>query len=167
MPAQRIILGIGLAILLVISAASIGLDLKSRTDNASLDQALVVLAKLSDLRPQLRRMESAARGFALTGEQEFAREYRDASDAIRSALDSLLEAVKANPGEQRLIEETKALIARQIDANDELVRLRNAGDQAGIADLVRKEDRASASAIAGNLEKAVAEERRLLSVRRT
>ena len=33
MPSQRIILGIGLAILLVIGAASIGLDLKSRADN--------------------------------------------------------------------------------------------------------------------------------------
>src|SRR5262245_628473 len=140
MPSQRIILGIGLAILLVISAASIGLDLKSRTDNASVDQALVVLAKLSDMRPQLRRVESAARGFALTGELEFASEYRDASDAILSALDSLIETVKANLGEKRLIEETKALIARQIEVNGELIRLRNAGDHAGIADLVSKED---------------------------
>jgi PAS domain S-box-containing protein len=166
MPSQRIILGIGLAILLVIGAASIGLDLKSRTDNASVDQALVVLAKLSDMRPQLRGVESAARGFALTGDQEFAREYRDASGAILSALDSLIETVKANPDEKRLIEETKAHFVRQIDFNGEMIRLRNAGDQAGIADLVRREDRASVAAIIGNLEKAVAEERRLLVARR-
>jgi len=61
MPSQRIILGIGLAILLIIGAASIGLDFKSRSDNATVDRALGILPKLSDLRPQLRRAESAAR----------------------------------------------------------------------------------------------------------
>ena len=64
MPSQRIILGIGLAILLLIGAASIGLDLKSRSDTASVDRALEVLKRISDLRPLLRSAESAARGFA-------------------------------------------------------------------------------------------------------
>ena len=97
MPSQRIILGIGLAILLIIGAASIGLDLKSRSDTASVDHALGMLAKISDMRPMLHRAESAARGFALTGDQEFATEYHAASEAILPALDSLIEAVKANP----------------------------------------------------------------------
>ena len=108
MPSQRIILGIGLAILLIIGAASIGLDLKSRSDNASVDRALGILGKLSDMRPLLRR----ARAFALTGDQQFAREYREASDAILPALAALIEAVKANPTEKQLIEETKALVER-------------------------------------------------------
>ena len=85
MPSQRIILGIGLAILLLIGAASIGLDLMSRSDSASVDRALGILSKISDMRPLLRRAESAARAFALTGDQQFAREYRDASDTILSA----------------------------------------------------------------------------------
>src|SRR5882724_2295477 len=97
MPSQRITLGIGLAILLVIGAASIGLDLKSRADTAVIDQALVVLGRISDMRPLLRRAESAARGFAVTGDQEFAREYREASEALLPALDRLIETVKANP----------------------------------------------------------------------
>jgi len=71
MPSQRIILGIGLAILLLIGAASIGLDLKSRADTASVDHALEVLKRISDIRPLLRRAESAARGFALTGNPDF------------------------------------------------------------------------------------------------
>jgi hypothetical protein len=40
MPSQRIILGIGLAILLVISSASIGMDIKARSDIASVDQTV-------------------------------------------------------------------------------------------------------------------------------
>ncbi|MDE5458920.1 response regulator [Bradyrhizobium sp. CSA112] len=166
MPSQRIILGIGLAILLIIGAASISLDLKSRSDNASVDRALGILGKLSDMRPLLRRAESAARAFALTGDQEFAREYREASDAILPALAALIEAVKANPTERQLIEETKALVERQIAVNGELIRLRTAGDGAAVAALVGQEDRAAAAAIAGNLEKAVAEERRQLFARR-
>src|SRR6478609_10198174 len=79
MPPQRIILGTGLAILLLIGAASIGLDLKSRSDTASVDSALEVLKKISDLRPLMRSAASAARGFAVTGNPEFAKEHRDAS----------------------------------------------------------------------------------------
>ena len=114
------------------------------------------------MRPQLRRAESAARAFALTGDQQFAREYREASDAILPALAALIEAVKANPTEKQLIEETKALVERQVAINGELIRLRTAGDAAAVAALVGQEDRAATAAIAGNLEKAVAEERRLL-----
>jgi CHASE3 domain sensor protein len=166
MPSQRIILGIGLAILLVIGAASIGLDLKSRSDTASVDRALGILSKISDMRPHLRRAESAARAFALTGDQEFAREYREASDAILPALATLIEAVKDNPTEKQLIEQTRTLVERQIAVNGELIRLRNAGDSAGAAALVGQEDREATVAIAANLAKAVAEERRQLFARR-
>jgi PAS domain S-box-containing protein len=165
-PSQRIILGIGLAILLIISAASIGLDLMSRSDSASSDRASGILAKISDMRPMLRRAESAARAFALTGDQQFAREYRDASDTILPALAALIEAVKDNPTETRLIEEANALVERQIALNGELIRFKIAGDDAAVAALVGQQDRATTAAIAANLEKAVAEERRLLAARR-
>ena len=101
MPSQRIILGIGLAILLVIGAASIGLDIKSRPDTASVDHALAVLSKISDMRPLLHRAESTARSFALTGDQEFATEYHHTSGAILPALDRLIETVHDSPGERR------------------------------------------------------------------
>ena len=65
-----------------------------------------------------------------------------------------------------MIEDTRALVERQIAVNGELIRLRSAGDNAGAAALVGQEDRAATAAIAGNLEKAVAEERRLLNARR-
>ena len=166
MPSQRIILGIGLAILLVIGAASIGLDLKSRSDAAAVDRALGILSKISDMRPLLRRAESAARAFAISGDQEFAREYRQASDAILPALAALIEAVKDNPTEKQLIEETNALVERQVTVNGELIRRRIMGDTAAFAALVGQEDRAATAAIAGNLEKTVAEERRQLFARR-
>jgi len=63
MPSQRAIIGIGLAILLSISAASIGLDVKSRIDAAAVSQTLGMLRKFADIQLLLRRSESAARGF--------------------------------------------------------------------------------------------------------
>ena len=118
------------------------------------------------MRPLLRRTESAARAFALTGDQQFASEYREASDTILPAFAALTDAVKDSPTEKRLIEEANALVERQIAVNGELIRFETAGDDAAVAALVGQEDRAATAAIAGNLEKAVAEERRLLFARR-
>ena len=167
MPSQRIILGTGLAILLVIGAASIGLDIKSRSDTASVDHALGIAAKnLGHAAAAAPGRERGARPSRSPAIRNSPRNTASASDAILPALDGLIETVKDNPSEKRLIEETKALVERQIAINGELIRLRNAGDNAGIAALVGREDRAATAAIAGNLEKAVAEERRLLVARR-
>ena len=65
---QRPALGIGLAILLVISATSIAGDIKTRHDAGSVDRTLDVLSRLADLRLLVYRAESAARGYALTGD---------------------------------------------------------------------------------------------------
>jgi len=167
MLSQRIILGIGLAILLLIGAASVGLDLKSRADTASVDHALEVLKRISDIRPLLRRAESAARGFALTGNPDFVKEYSESSDAILPAFDDLIRTVEGNPGETQLLEQAKALVARQIATGGELIKLKNAGDQAGIAALLANaEDGTATETISANFAKTVAEERRLLTLRR-
>ncbi|MBR1149208.1 CHASE3 domain-containing protein [Bradyrhizobium sp. JYMT SZCCT0428] len=165
---QRIILGIGLAILILIGAASIGLDLKSRADTAAVDHALEVLKRISDIRPLLRRAESAARGFALTGNPDFVKEYNESSDAILPAFDDLIKTVEGNPGQTQLLEDAKAQVARQIVTGGELIRLKNAGDQAKIAALLANdEDRKATETIGENLAKTVAEERRRLTLRRT
>ena len=47
-PTQRVILGAGLAILLIITAASIGLDVKSRFDAAWVNHTIETQKKISD-----------------------------------------------------------------------------------------------------------------------
>jgi len=166
MPSQRTILGIGLAILLLIGAASIGLDLKSRSDTVAVDHALEVLKKISDMRPLLRSAESAARGFAVSGDPDFVREHSEASAAFQAAFEDLTGAV-TTPVEIQLLDETRALVARQIAISSELIRLQAAGDRAGIAALMaRPEGRTVTEAIVTNLQKVTAEERRLLTTRR-
>src|ERR1700712_1941027 len=83
MPSQRLILGTGPEILPAISAASIGLDLKSQADATAVSRALGVLKTIPDLELLLRRAESASRGFALSKDPYFIQQHREASEGIR------------------------------------------------------------------------------------
>jgi signal transduction histidine kinase/CHASE3 domain sensor protein len=163
---QRAVLGIGLAILLCISAASIGLDLKSRSDAAWVDHTLVQLHKLSDLRLLIRQAESAARGFALSNDQDFVSEFHAASDRIPVELTELIEATRDNPQQTRLLEQSRPLIERRLAVSSERLRLQGLGDKAGL-DLLnaRTEGRAAMQAINANFDKLTTEEERLLAIR--
>ncbi|MGY4478922.1 CHASE3 domain-containing protein [Bradyrhizobium sp. USDA 3364] len=166
MASQRLILGSGLAILLVISAASIGLDVKSRSEIDSVDRTLRILKCISDARPLPRAVESAARGFALTGDASFADEFREQSTALTAAFDELTNAVKLAPEEAHLLAGTRGQVQRAIALGAELIRLRTAGDTAGAAALISAgESRALMDNVGGALDRLVTEERRLLGIR--
>jgi signal transduction histidine kinase/CHASE3 domain sensor protein/ActR/RegA family two-component response regulator len=164
MPSQRIILGIGLAILLAISAASIGFDLKSQNEAAAVSRTLGVLKKIPDIELLIRRAESAARGFALSKDPYFTTEHRNASEGIAAAFDDLIAEIKDNPAEKQLLEETKALAVRRIEISSEMIRLQTAGDTAGGLALMRRaEGRTTTEKIGANLDKAMAEVRTRLA----
>jgi len=166
MASQRLILGIGLAILLVISAASIGLDVRSRNEIEAVDRTLGILKRISDTRPLPRGVESAARAFALTGDASFADEFREQSTALTSALDGLMEAVKTAPEEAQLLAGTKGQVERGVALGAELIRLRNAGDTAGVAALISAgESRTVMDNVGAALARLVTEERRLIGLR--
>src|SRR5438874_9992795 len=166
MPSQRLILGTSLAILLVISAASIGLDFKSQSDKASVDHTVGVLQKIADARLLVRRAESVSRGFGLTRDPNFTREFQETADAIGPAFEALIAAAKDNPGQMRLFEETKALVDRRLAVSSELMRLRAAGDTAAVeAQVAKAEGRSAMALISANSDKAVAQERMLLGAR--
>jgi hypothetical protein len=62
MPAQRLLLGIGLAVVAVMSAGSVALDRTSRSEAAWVNHTLEVSKSLTDMHLLFRRAESAARG---------------------------------------------------------------------------------------------------------
>ena len=166
MPSPRLILGTSLAILLVISGTSIGLEHKSQSDKAWVDHTVGVLKKIADMRLLIRRAESAARGFALIGDPNLAAEFHRSNDAIAPAFAELLAAIGDNPAQKRLLEETRTLVERRIAISDDLIRLKGAGDTAGIAALIaRAQGRAAMETIDANFEKAQAEQRQRLAQR--
>ncbi|MBB4378350.1 signal transduction histidine kinase/CHASE3 domain sensor protein/ActR/RegA family two-component response regulator [Bradyrhizobium sp. CIR48] len=165
-PTQRVILGAGLAILLIITAASIALDVKSRSDAAWVNHTVQVQKKISDLRVLLRRAESAARGYELYRSQTLADEFQGVRVQIAPALAELKRGVRDNPDQVTLLEGTEPLALRRVEIAAEAMRLRAANDQAGIAALNSKaEGRGLMDTVMGNLDHLSADEERLLTAR--
>jgi len=166
MRSQRLTLGIGLAILLAISAASIGMDVKARADVAWVDQTLGVLSKLADLNLQVRKAESASRGFALTSDENIARDFRETAARIPPAVTELKAALSDNPAQRELLESTEPILTRRLAISAELIRLHSAGNSDGVAALIAKaEGRGAMEKVAANLDRLTAGEQRLLSLR--
>jgi PAS domain S-box-containing protein len=163
---QRLMLGIGLAVLLVISATSIAVDVKTRADSASVDHTLGVLSRIADLRLLISKAESASRGFALMGEETLATEFRDTEVRIQAVFAGLKAAVSDNPAQQELVESVEPLLTRRLAVSSEMVRLRAENDSAGIADLMaRAEGRSAMAKMVTILDQLRATEQRLLAVR--
>ena len=165
-PTQRVILGAGLAILLLITAASIGLDVKSRSDSAWVNHTVEVMKKISDLRLLVRRAESAGRGYEIYRTARFIDEFQAARSQIVPALADLKAAIGDNLNQLRLFEATEPMILRRLDIAAEALRLRAADDQAGVQALIdRAEGRGLMETLTANLEKLATGEQRMLADR--
>jgi len=165
-PSQRVILGAGLAVLLLITAASIGLDVKSRSDTAWVNHTVGVLKKVSDLRVLLRRAESAARGYEIYRSSSFNDEFQTVHAQIAPAFADLKRNMRDNPDQVALIESTEPLALRRLDIAAEAMRMRAANDEAGIAALNGKaEGRGLMDTVMGNLDRLSSGEERLLNAR--
>ncbi len=163
---QRLILGIGFAVLLAISAASVALDVKSRSDAAWVNYTLELSHSLTDLRLLFQRGESAARGYLLTGDQYFIKEYRQASDQIAPAFGELKEAIKQNTAQSQLLASSEPLVMRRLAVSSESILLHDAGDTAGVAALfARAEGRALMDSIDTKFDQLAQEGQRLLGIR--
>lgn len=165
-PTQRVILGAGLAILLIITAASIALDVKSRSDAAWVNHTIQVQRKISDLRVLLRRAESAARGFQIFHSPAFTTEFEAARAEIAPALAELKRSLRDSLDQVALLEGIEPMALRRIEIAAEAMRLRAANDEAGMAALnSRAEGRGLMQTVMGNLDQLSAQEERLLAER--
>jgi CHASE3 domain sensor protein len=162
-PSRRLLLGIGFAVLLATSAASVALDVKSRSDVAWINHTLEVSNKLTDMRLLFRRAESAARGYLLTGDQSLMEEYHRSLGRIASAFMELKEAINDNPAQLRLLANSEPLVFGRFAVTSQMILLYAAGDSAGLAALTaRAEGRALMASIGANFDQIAREEQRLL-----
>src|SRR3954465_358318 len=86
---QILLLGGALLGLVAIGAASVVLVTQSRKDNAWVVHTVEVENQLSTLLLQIRRAESAARGYLLTSEPRFLAEHEAAAATILPDVDKL------------------------------------------------------------------------------
>jgi PAS domain S-box-containing protein len=163
---QRVILGIGLAVLLIISAASISLDIKARSDAVWVTHTLEVLNKISNLRLLVRRAESASRGFALNGTAAFKNEFQESRDQLGPAFAGLKQMLHDNPAQVKSLNDTEDVVRHRLDVLARLIELKQAGDSEGINRLFAAADgRTLMQQLSENIDRMASEEQRLLASR--
>jgi PAS domain S-box-containing protein len=166
MSSQRLILVAGFVVLAMISAVSIALDVKSRSDVDWVNHTQEISGKMADLRFLFRRAEGAARGYLLTGDQKFEKEYSQSFEAVAPALTGLKEAVNDNVAQLQLLASTEPLVASRFVALSKAVVLRASGDAAATAILDLKADgRALMESVDEKFYQLAMEEQRLLAIR--
>jgi len=163
---QRVILGIGLAVLLVISAASISLDVKARSDAAWVAHTLEVMNKISEARLLVRRAESAARGFALNGAANFINEFQEVKDRIAPAFAALKEQLHDNPEQLKRINNAEEIARQRLAISSEMIEKKKIGDTDGINTMFASAGgRAFMRELNDQFDRMIAEEDHLLDVR--
>jgi len=132
---QILLLAAGLVVLTVISAGSVYLVNKAREDARWIVHTVEVTNQVSLAQLQLRRAESAQRGYLSTSLTDFQNDFEEASIQLAPALARLSQLASDNPVQKRLLDEMLPLINQRIEEfrnTIELARTQRMGDAARI-----------------------------------
>src|ERR1700682_4687469 len=99
---QILLLAAGLVVLTAISAGSVYLVNKAREDARWVVHTVESENQISFAQLQLRRAESAQRGFLLTLQPKFQTDFEEAASELTPALARLSELTRDNPVQRRL-----------------------------------------------------------------
>jgi signal transduction histidine kinase len=111
---QILLLGAALLVLVAISAASVVLVHEARKDNAKVVHTVEVENQLSTLLLQIRRAESAARGYLLTSEPRFLNEHDAAAATILPDVDKLAQLARDNPVQAENARQLRPLVEARL-----------------------------------------------------
>jgi signal transduction histidine kinase len=112
---QIILLAAGFLVLVAISATSVILVNQAREDNAWVVHTIEVENQLSTLLLQIRRAESAARGYLLTSDPRFLAEHEAATATIRPDVDKLARLAGDNPVQIENSKQLRAPVQARLD----------------------------------------------------
>src|SRR5687768_8831161 len=135
---QVVLLAAGLAILLAISATSIWLVALLREDADKISRTLEVENQIYVALLQLRRAESAERGYLLTLRPEFLDEFKQAEAAIRPAFEILHRLTTDNPVQVQSLKEVMPLVDLRLEEFNTVVNLASIGQQAEANKIVQE-----------------------------
>jgi signal transduction histidine kinase len=135
---QILLLAAGFLVLVAISAASALLVDRSRDDSAAVVHTIEVQDQTNALLLDVRRAESAARGYLLTSQPEFLADHRAAVAVIPRELNALGRLTTASPVQTKNVGKLRNAVEAQLDRFVREMRRIKAGDRAGAATLVRE-----------------------------
>src|SRR3981189_1565399 len=132
---QGLLLAAGLVVLTIISAGSVYLVNKAREDARWIVRTVEVENQISLTQLQLRRAESAQRGYLSTLRPDFQTDFEEAASQLTPALTRLSQLTSDNPVQKRLVDEMLPLINQRIEEirnTIELARTQRIDDAAQI-----------------------------------
>jgi signal transduction histidine kinase len=132
---QVLLLAAGLVVLTVISAGSVYLVNKARDDARWVVHTVEAENQISFTQLQLRRAESAQRGFLLTLQPNFQTDFEEAASQLAPAITRLSQLVSDNPVQRQLLDQMVALSNQRIGEfrqTIELVRTQHLNDAAKV-----------------------------------
>jgi len=165
---QILLLTAGFLVLVAISVACVLFVNKAREDSGWVVHTVEVENQTNALLLEIRRAESAARGYLLTSGPEFLSDHQDAVARIHPDLDKLARMVGDDPAQRENIQKMRAAIDTRLGQfADEMLFVKQ-GEQAKATALVREAAASDTSSTIRDVAAAMRdEESRLLALRTT
>ena len=165
---QVLLVAAGLLVLTVISAGSVYLVNKARDDNRWVVHTIEAQNRINALLLEIRRAESAARGFLLTQGANFKADHEKAVAAIVPALDKLTRLTGDNPVQRQNIEKLSTAIETRLGQFAQEMEFIGQGQPEKATDVVREAASTdTTAAIARVATDMLQEEERLFRLRST
>nr|WP_249136864.1 CHASE3 domain-containing protein [Bradyrhizobium canariense] len=156
----------GLLVLTVISAGSVYLVNKARDDSKWVVHTIEAENQINALLLEIRRAESAARGYLLTQAADFQVDHDKAVAAIIPALDKLTRLTGDNPAQRQNIEKLSAAIETRLGQFVQEMDFSRRGEPEKAVALVRELASTDATAAIANVATVmIQEEERLFRLR--
>ncbi len=163
---QILLLAAGFLVLVAISTSSVLLVNKSREDSGWVVHTVEVENQISTLLLEIRRAESAERGYLLTTEPRFLAEHEAAVAAVRTDLDKFTALTGDNPVQTDNISRLRAPIEGRLQEFTKAMDLAKQNDLAGGIAVLREADADDSVRRISDIAAAMrAEENRLFALR--
>jgi signal transduction histidine kinase len=136
---QILLLAAGLVVLTVISAGSVYLVNKARDDARWVVHTVEAENQISFTQLQLRRAESAQRGFLLTLKPNFQADFEEAASQLAPAITKLSQLTNDNPVQRQLLDQMIPLGNQRIEEFRQTIELAQAQRLNEAAKVVRED----------------------------
>jgi signal transduction histidine kinase len=161
-----LLLAAGFVVLVAVSAASVLLVNKARSDNSWVVHTIEVENQTNAVLLEIRRAESAARGYLLTLGPEFLRDHEEAVAAIIPEIDELARLTADNPLQVENVRKLRAAIETRLDQFAREMNFIKSGERENATALVREAAASNSTTTIHDVAEAMrAEEERLFRLR--
>jgi signal transduction histidine kinase len=136
---QILLLAAGLVVLTAISAGSVYLVNKARDDAHWVVHTVEAENQISFTQLQLRRAESAQRGFLLTLQPNFQTDFEEAASQLAPAITRLAQLISDNPVQRQLLDQLVSLSNPRIEEFRQTIELARTQRLSDAAKIVRED----------------------------